>query len=39
MRLDSVPASYMCVYTSTYAAEIDRRQRRVCHTCATGGAA
>ncbi len=27
MRLDSVPASYMCVYTSTYAAEIDRRQR------------
>ncbi len=27
MRLGPVPASYMCVYSSTYAAEIDRRQR------------
>lgn len=27
MCLGPVPASYMCVYSSTYAAAIDRRQR------------
>lgn len=27
MRLGPVLASYMCVYSSTYAAAIDRRQR------------